>query len=278
METSSALNTEFDFIKEQIHLYRSAIYQFVIINTQAQQPFSEYDIIQRPENDNLQSLIEALDTFGLETRIKIILMEKDAKNLSSFLKSSFIDPFNDQVEVLREAANFELSEYETASENKQLRLYITKQLYAVHEKINEIINNLNPAETNEPDENKQQLLSIVANAGKEQILNFWLKLQGKNEKDKPYWKSKEEITHFVHQNFSGFPGVSEIKTFEPNMSKTELYHVVWMFFNEYGLSNSKPLYVKLLINNFPQIIDTPSLYSNIKNYKYYKRHLMGVLE
>lgn len=99
---------------------------------------------------------------------------------------------------------------------------------------------------------KKHLLNISTEATPEQILNFWLKLNSNNEKEKPYWESEEEIKHFVNQNFKGFSGVDETKQFTPNMNKTELYHVTWNFFNDYGRFKTKIQYVDLLLKNFTQ--------------------------
>jgi len=119
-----------------------------------------------------------------------------------------------------------------------------------------------------------QLLSITTKAAPEEILNFWLKLQGNNEKGEPYWENRQEIEHFVYQNFEGFPGVPEIKEFTPNMNKSEMYQVVWTFFRRYGKYKTKRQYEKLLLNNFTQFRRTKNVYSNIKDHS--KDHLRRV--
>jgi hypothetical protein len=97
-----------------------------------------------------------------------------------------------------------------------------------------------------------------------QILDFWLRLQGQNEKGDPYWESTQEIEHFVNQNFEGFPSVNEIIEFDPNMNKSELYHITWIFFDRYGKSKTKRQYENLLIKNFTKFKDAKDVYSNIK--------------
>jgi hypothetical protein len=116
-----------------------------------------------------------------------------------------------------------------------------------------------------------KLMSISTNADKEQILNFWLKLTGNNEKGEPYWESEKEIEHFVNQNFDVFDGIDEIKEFNPNMNKSELNQVVWTFYHLYGVSKSKELYEKLLMQNFTKFKDGEYVYGNIKDYS--KEHL-----
>lgn len=111
----------------------------------------------------------------------------------------------------------------------------------------------------------EHLLSIPTKATPEQILNFWLILRGKNEKGEPYWESEQEICLFVNQNFEGFKGVDAIKEFNPNMNKTELSHVTWVFFSKYGQNKTKPQYEKLLTKNFPIFKKDEHVYSNIKN-------------
>lgn len=110
---------------------------------------------------------------------------------------------------------------------------------------------------------KVHLLSIPTKATLEQILDFWLKLQSDNEKGEPYWESKKEIEHFVNQNFEGFPGVDEIKEFNPNMNNTEIYQVTWTFFDKYGKTKTKRQYVNLLMKNFTRFKHTKYIYSNI---------------
>lgn len=114
---------------------------------------------------------------------------------------------------------------------------------------------------------KEHLLSIPTKATQEQILNFWLELQGNNKKGEPFWESEEEIDHFVNQNFEGFEGVDEIKEFNPNMNKTELRRVTYKFFNKYGIYGTKPQYVKLLQENFTKFEGDKenSTYKNIAN-------------
>ncbi|MCE5348176.1 MAG: hypothetical protein LLG13_18075 [Bacteroidales bacterium] len=111
----------------------------------------------------------------------------------------------------------------------------------------------------------KHLLNIPTRATPEQILSFWLKLQGNNEKGEPYWESEQEIEHFVYQNFDVFPGVDEIKVFNPNMNKSELNHATWTFYHEYGMSKTKKLYEKLLILNFTIFKDDKNAYSNTKD-------------
>lgn len=108
-------------------------------------------------------------------------------------------------------------------------------------------------------------MSIPTKATPSEILNFWLRLQGNNEKGEPYWESKQEIEHFVNQNFEGFEGVDEIKEFNPNMNKTELNHVTWTFLNRNGKSKTKRQYENLLIQNFKKFKDDKNVYSNIKD-------------
>jgi hypothetical protein len=121
---------------------------------------------------------------------------------------------------------------------------------------------------------KKHLLSIPTEATPEQILNFWLKLQGDNEKGEPYWNSRQEIEYFVNQNFEGFPGVDEIKEFTPNMNKSEMYQVAWTFFTRYGKYKTKRQYENLLKKNFTQFRNTKNVYSNIKDHL--KDHLRRV--
>lgn len=109
-----------------------------------------------------------------------------------------------------------------------------------------------------------RLLNIPTRATADQILNFWLKLNCKNRKGEPYWKSKQEIRHFVYQNFDTFPGVGEIKLFNPNMNKPELNYVTWSFYRKYGMSKTKKLYEKLLMLNFAQFKDD-KVYCNTKD-------------
>lgn len=123
---------------------------------------------------------------------------------------------------------------------------------------------------------KNHLLQIKTNANKDKILDFWLKLQGDNEKGEQYWNSKEEIIHFVNQNFFGFTGVDEIKMFTPNMNKSELNHTTWTFFDKYGIMKSKKQYENLLRMNFLKFKYDRNIYSNIKDQ--YNKHLKSILE
>jgi len=114
-------------------------------------------------------------------------------------------------------------------------------------------------------EGNLKVLNIPTKASKDQILDFWFRLTGNNEKGQPYWESEKEIEHFVNQNFEGFPGVNDKSEFNPNMNKSELYHVTWVFFNRYGKSKTKIQYADLLTMNFTQFRDTKNVYSNIKD-------------
>lgn len=109
------------------------------------------------------------------------------------------------------------------------------------------------------------LLSIPSEATPEQILNFWLILLGNNEKGEPYWRSKQDIVHFVRQNFEGFKGVKEIRKFNPNMNKSEIYQSTWAFLTRYGQRGTKCQYEKLLIYNFSKFKNAKHVYSNIKD-------------
>lgn len=121
---------------------------------------------------------------------------------------------------------------------------------------------------------KKHLLNITTNANPDEILSFWMKLQGVNEKGEQYWESKQEIEHFVNQNFEGFPGVDEIREFNPNMNKSEMYQVTWTFFDRYGKYKTKRQYENLLKKNFTQLRNTKKVYSNIKDHS--KDHLRRV--
>jgi len=110
----------------------------------------------------------------------------------------------------------------------------------------------------------EHLLSIPTRATQEEILNFWLMLRGNNEKGRPYWESYQEIEHFVSQNFDVFPGVDEIKIFDPNMNKSELNYVTWFFYRKYGMSKTKKQYEKLLMLNFAKFKDD-KVYCNTKD-------------
>jgi hypothetical protein len=122
---------------------------------------------------------------------------------------------------------------------------------------------------------KIQLLTIPTKATPEEILSFWLKLEGNDEKGKPYW-NRQEIEHFVNQNFEGFPGVNERKEFNPNMNKSELYQVTYTFFYRYGLYESKKLYEDLLLRNFIQIKGTKYVYKLLRNHNL--KHLNNLLK
>jgi|ERR1035437_437443 hypothetical protein len=112
---------------------------------------------------------------------------------------------------------------------------------------------------------KKHLLKIPTRLGPDEILDFWLKLTGNDEKGEPYWESEKEIEHFVSQNFEVFPGVDEIKEFNPNMNKSELSHVTWTFFHNHGVSKTKKQYEKLLMQNFAKFKNDDHVYSNIKD-------------
>lgn len=110
----------------------------------------------------------------------------------------------------------------------------------------------------------KKVMSIPTKATKDEILNFWFKLQGNKEKGDPYWESEQDIEHFVYQNFEGFPGVNEKKEFNPNMNKSELNQVTWTFLHTYGESKGKKQYVNLLLKNFTQFRGAKDVYGNIK--------------
>jgi len=120
------------------------------------------------------------------------------------------------------------------------------------------------------------LLTIPTKASPDEILTFWLKLGDNNEKGQPYWESKQEITHFVNQNFEGFSGVPELKEFTSNMNKSEMYQVVWTFLRRYGKYKTKRQYANLLEKNFTQFRGVKNLYGNIKDYS--KDHLRRVIK
>jgi hypothetical protein len=120
------------------------------------------------------------------------------------------------------------------------------------------------------------LLNIPTKATKDEILDFWLRLRGNNEKGEPYWGNEKEIEHFVYQNFDVFPGVNEIKEFNPNMNKSELNHVTWTFYHYHGMSKTKKQYEKLLMQNFKKFKDGKDVYSNIKDQT--NKHLSKLLE
>ena len=109
------------------------------------------------------------------------------------------------------------------------------------------------------------LLQIPTKCDKDELLDFWFKLTGNNEKGEPYWENEDEIEHFVNQNFDIFPGVNELKSFDPNMSKSELNHVTWTFYHKFGMSKTKKLYEKLLMQNFRKFTNDSHVYSNIKD-------------
>ena len=118
---------------------------------------------------------------------------------------------------------------------------------------------------NKETQGTEHLLNIPTKASPEQILNFWFKLKNINEKGEPYWDNKQEIEHFVYQNFDVFPGVNEIKEFNPNMNKSELNHVTWTFYHIYGMNKTKKQYEKLLMQNFTKFKNGRNVYSNIKD-------------
>jgi len=70
--------------------------------------------------------------------------------------------------------------------------------------------------------------------------------------------------------------VDEIKEFNPNMNKSELYQVTWTFFKTYGKSKSKEQYENLLLKNFTKFRDAKCVYSNIKDQSI--SHLKGLLK
>ena len=82
---------------------------------------------------------------------------------------------------------------------------------------------------------------------------------------RPASANKQEIEHFVYQNFDVFPGVNEIKEFNPNMNKSELNHVTWTFFHNHGMPKTKKQYEKLLMQNFTKFKESSNVYSNIKD-------------
>lgn len=109
------------------------------------------------------------------------------------------------------------------------------------------------------------LLNIPTTATGDEILNYWSKLQGNNEKGESYWGDRKEIEHFVYQNFDVFSGVDEIKEFNPNMSKSELSYATWTFYHKYGMSKTKKQYEILLMQNFTKFKDGKNVYSYIKD-------------
>lgn len=145
-------------------------------------------------------------------------------------------------------------------------LFLMDFVFQTHQFLKERIiledhaDNLKPPQTD-----LKKVMSIPTKADQDQILDFWFKLTGNNEKGDPYWENEKEIEHFVYQNFDIFPGVDEIKVFNPNMNKSELNHVTWTFQHNHGMSKTKKQYEKLLMLNFTKFKDDKNVYSNIKD-------------
>lgn len=145
-------------------------------------------------------------------------------------------------------------------------LFLMDFVFQIHQFLKERIiledhaDNLKPSSTD-----LKKVMSIPTKATPQEILDFWFKLTGNNEKGDPYWESEKEIEHFVYQNFDVFQGVDEIKVFNPNMNKSELNHVTWTFYRKYGTSKTKKQYEKLLMKNFTKFKNDSNVYSNIKD-------------
>jgi len=159
---------------------------------------------------------------------------------------------------------------------KECKDWIKSKKYEISKYENNILPDENKNVQNPGVQGKIHLLRIPTKATPEQIIKFWLKLQGDNEKGEPYWKSEQEIKHFLNQNFEDFPGVDELKEFITNMNKSELNHVTWTFFNTYGKSKTKKQYEKLLLHNFTKFKGAKNVYSNIKDQN--NEHLKGLLK
>jgi hypothetical protein len=209
-------------------------------------PFIDYlshrMIMEKPNSDALKDVVEKrLLLFKIPEVRRSLLSRiyklKETLRIDIFYKNDIQDFFNDlELKIMDEQDDSEEIDIQVIQESDSMIMT----------------------------ENKQ-LLSIHTNAGCDEILSFWLKLRGNNKKGKPYWESKDEIEHFVNQNFEGFDGVGSIQEFNPNMNKSELYHVTWKFYRIYKVSNSKIQYVDLLVKNFIRFRGAEHVYGNIKD-------------
>jgi len=259
---------ELEFLKKQIQLLRSALFQCHLIDIQKN---ATYDI----GLDRFDETIVDLDPQQIQINIDILLMDKTSEKLFAFLNNNFILAFKDRVEELRVIVESENLSFGSHASEYNFRQRLSLQLLSKIDAIYQVIKNVVPTENPDLNSDLKKLYTIPTNAQPEEILNFWLKLLSNNEKGKPYWNSEEEITHFVNQNFEGFNGVKGIKVFDPDMNKSELYQVIWTFFNRYGQTKTKRQYEYLLQNNFTKFKNANHVYSNIKDFG--KAHLKKIL-
>ncbi len=185
------------------------------------------------EIDNLKKVFSENDIPIILKQIRKYIEFRTKTNCTYF--QDFF--FNDLDKMLKELFDF----FKESTEN-EFEAFETKtiQVNSIRETVEQL----------QKGQKKIRKMSIPTKAKPDQILEFWFKLQGNNERGQPYWESEKEIEHFVNQNFEGFPGVDKIRKFTPEMSKEEFWQVTWLFFKYYGNSKTKPQYVKLLQGNF----------------------------
>lgn len=231
---------------------------------QANQIFEE---MKNREADRLNSDYKITMQFLTEVLNKLRLPEKMVKDLKDIedLKQSInerIDTYSNMALTMPESCHFEENNHLVKRNNDLYK----EAIKSLKKSLKVIKGRIRIMETKEPEAADMiHLLTIPTKASPNQILDFWFKLQGNNEKGLPYWESEKEIEHFVYQNFEGFPGVNEIKVFSPNMNRTELYQVTWTFLDLYGISKGKQQYVELLLQNFTKLNGAKNVYGNIKD-------------
>lgn len=215
---------------------------------------------------------EILTTEQIKSIIREVLKQPEyLTGLSNYQKNKVLEFINTSLEEIKFSYNTIVNHKDEKGElkNPQLKSWDINNIH-----LGSIGFNYNQLETVKslikPEIKGNLKLNEIKTKGKpEEILNFWFKLLKENQKGVPYWENKSEIMHFVNQNFEGFPGVNEIKThFQTNMNITQLYQVIWHFFNKFGNHGTKELYVKLLQDNFIELRNSKSIYSNIKDYQH----------
>jgi hypothetical protein len=218
-------------------------------------PTHDFEVIKKYRESLYDTFIRP--EFFRERTIKDLeTTEKDFKDLRT-------DWLNDE---LKEIERISIIPQLSRSDFMELRKYR-----------NYVISELNTnKEVIEKEKPLKRLANITTKAKPEEIMDFWLKLQGNNEKGEPYWNDKEEIKHFVNQNFGEFSEADELKEFNPNMNKSELYHVTWTFFKIYGEPKTKKQYERLLLQNFTKFKGGSHVYSNIKDQN--NEHLKRLLK
>lgn len=143
---------------------------------------------------------------------------------------------------------------------------LNNDVIAIYEAERERLQNEPEIDVSLPDEGKHKLHELQLTGTLENLQNDLVNILVKDRGNGKPYMFEVDIIHFIYQNFTGCPGVEQIKTFIPNISKSELRYIFYQLYRKYGLNGEKRKWLDVLNDNFPNHF-TKSV-GNIKYYEY----------